>query len=302
MISLVAAPRAGSAGVRPVPARPTVWVGDRPSPNQGPKVEQVDPFYPAQAQRYSYSVRPSPVFLVVVAATAVGGWLCASRAVDDGVAVFVFVLSGWVLSLILHEFAHAFTAWRGGDYSIPSKGYLTLDPRRYTDPVTSIALPLLFVIIGGIGLPGGAVWINRGALRSRFTATTVSLAGPAVNLAIGALCLLPVSTGLIGSNRPVLEVGLTFLGFLQIVAFVLNMLPVPGLDGFGAIEPYLPSAVMTALAPVRRWSMLLLIALLFYVDPVRDLFWNTILSIMDVFAIDSSLVRSGWHLFQFWQA
>jgi Zn-dependent protease len=217
------------------------------------------------------------------------------------VAVFVFVVSGWVLSLILHEFAHAFTAWRGGDFSIPSKGYLTLDPRRYTDPVTSIALPLLFILMGGIGLPGGAVWINQRALRTRATASLVSLAGPAVNLVLGVVCLMLISSGAVGSDRPVLAAGLAFLGFLQIVAFVLNMIPFPGLDGFGAVEPYLPAPVLTALAPVRRWGILILIGVLFYVRPVRDLFWSTILRIIDGFSVDSTLVNLGWHLFRFWE-
>ena len=83
-------------------------------------------------------VKPSPAFGLVVGATALGAWLCVSNRIDGEIAVFIFVLSGWILSLIFHEFAHAFVAWKGGDSSIPVKGYLTLDPRRYTDPVTSM--------------------------------------------------------------------------------------------------------------------------------------------------------------------
>lgn len=248
------------------------------------------------------TIRPSPVFFAVVAAVVVGAWLCVTgRFVDEGVAVFIFVLAGWILSLIFHEFAHAFVAWRGGDGSIPSKGYLTLDPRRYTDPVTSIALPLLFLIVGGIGLPGGAVWINRSALRSPATATLVSLAGPATNLVFAAVCLIPLSQGIVSSeSQPVFAAGLAFLGFLQIIAFVLNMLPVPGLDGFGALEPHLPRSLLIAVAPVRRWGMLILIAVLFYVQPVRDGFWDAIEALMNSFGVDRSLATLGWRLFRFW--
>lgn len=238
---------------------------------------------------------------MVVAATALGAWLCVSGAIDSGQAVFVFVISGWILSLIFHEFAHAVVAWKGGDYSIPSKGYLTLDPRRYTDPLTSIALPLLFLVIGGIGLPGGAVWINRAALRSRAIETAVSLAGPATNLAFAAACLVPLSQGLIdAAAQPVLARAVAFLGFLQIVAFVLNMLPVPGLDGYGALEPHLPAAFKAAVAPLRRWGMLILIGVLFYVDPVRDAFWDAIEALLTVFGVDRSLWSEGWQLFRFW--
>jgi Zn-dependent protease len=265
-------------------------------------VDRVDPFSQAPPRRTIYATTPSPIFLVVVAATVIGAWLCAARVVSDRLAVFVFVLSGWVMSLILHEFAHAFTAWRGGDYTIPSKGYLTLDPRLYTDWVTSIVLPLVFVILGGIGLPGGAVWINRGFLRSRAIASGVSLAGPLVNLAIGAVCLLPMSAGLIEPrSQPVLAGALAFLGFLQIAAFVLNLLPVPGLDGFGALEPYLPRRLLVALAPVRRYSLLVLVLLLFWFPPAHDLFWHTILHLFDRFGVPEYLVGYGYQLFQFWQ-
>ena len=216
------------------------------------------------------------------------------------VASFVMVLVGWIVSLCLHEWAHAFVAFKSGDHSVLGRGYLTLDPRKYTDPITSIALPLLFVLMGGFGLPGGAVWINRGALRSRGRASMVSLAGPAVNLAVAAACMIPLSAGLVGPDRPVLEVGLAFLGFLQVAAFVLNILPFPGLDGFGALEPYLPAPLLKALAPIRRWGLLILIGVLFYFQPANDLFWSTILSVIDAFDVNQDLVRQGFRLFRFW--
>jgi len=248
------------------------------------------------------SVRPGPAFVVVLASVALGAWLTVARPIDDGIAVFVFVTSGWILSLIFHEFAHAFVAWRGGDHSIPAKGYLTLDPRRYTDPVTSIVLPLVFVLMGGIGLPGGAVWIDRSLLNSTARASAVSLAGPFTNLALGAVVLLPLSTGLVEpTTYPVLAVAMAFLGFLQLTAFVLNMLPVPGLDGFGALEPHLSPSVRLALAPVRRWGMLVLIGALFFVDPVRDVFWSTVGALMGLFGVDDSLFRVGWQLYRFWE-
>jgi Zn-dependent protease len=246
-------------------------------------------------------VRPSPAFVVVLAATGLGAWLCVSDLIDGGIAVFVFVFSGWILSLIFHEFAHAYIAWKGGDRSIPAKGYLTLDPRRYADPVTSIVLPLAFLLIGGIGLPGGAVWINRAALRSRATATAVSLAGPFTNLVFAAVCLLPLSMGMVDeSDQPVLVPALAFLGFLQVVAFVLNMLPVPGLDGFGALEPHLPRSILTTIAPFRQWGMLVLFLAIFYVPAVRDAFWDTTGILLDSLGVKWELVSRGWGLFRFW--
>ena len=74
--------------------------------------------------------------------------------------MFIFVIAGWMVSLCLHEFGHAFTAWRFGDHDVAVRGYLTLNPLKYSNPMLSIVLPLLFIALGGIGLPGGAVWVR----------------------------------------------------------------------------------------------------------------------------------------------
>src|SRR4029077_11982516 len=94
-------------------------------------------------------------------------------------AVVAIVVILWIFSVCLHEFAHAWVAYRGGDYTVRDKGYLDFNPLRYVHPVTSILLPVLFLVIGGIGLPGGAVYINTSLLRSAKWETAVSLAGPA---------------------------------------------------------------------------------------------------------------------------
>ena len=91
---------------------------------------------------------------------------------------FLIVLVGWIFSLCLHEFSHALIAYFGGDTSVREKGYLTFNPLKYTHPVYSIVLPLLFLVLGGIGLPGGAVYIETWRLRSRrwISATTSIIA------------------------------------------------------------------------------------------------------------------------------
>ena len=118
-----------------------------------------------------------------------------------------------------------------------AKGYLTLDIRRYADLGLSLVLPVFFLLLGGIPLPGGAVWIDHGAIRSRAVRSLVSLAGPAANLVIGALLTMAVAFVPMPDG---LAFGLSALALIQVLAFVLNILPVPGLDGFGVLEPFLP--------------------------------------------------------------
>jgi Zn-dependent protease len=244
-------------------------------------------------------IRPSPLFLAFVAAFVVSGWLLWTTGGDW--AVFVFVLAGWIVSLCLHEFAHAVTAYVGGDRSVLAKGYLTLDPRHYAEPGLSLVLPVLFVLLGGIGLPGGAVWINRSALRGPGTQSLVSLAGPATNVVFAFACLAPVGLGWFdGTGRVEFAAGLSFLGFLQVTAAVLNLLPVPGLDGFGVLEPHLSREVKAKIAPVRQWGIFAVIGLLLLPGPNRA-FFDLIFGIIDTLGVDRAFVQLGDILFRFWE-
>ena len=139
------------------------------------------------------SVRPSPGFLAVVVITAAGGviaWLAGGEiAWVSYVGVFILVIAGWLVSLCLHEFGHAYTAWRFGDPAskndVEVRGYLTLNPLKYSHPMLSLGLPLLFIALGGIGFPGGAVYVRTSWMTAR-QKTLVRLAGPAANLALAA--------------------------------------------------------------------------------------------------------------------
>jgi len=247
------------------------------------------------------AVRPSPIFLAIVAVTIGAGFL-VGLLYDNEVALkggmFLLVLGGWGISLCLHEFGHAFVAYKGGDREVYFKGYLTLDPRRYTDPVFSLVLPLLILAIGGIPLPGGAVWINHYSLRSKRIESLVSLAGPLSNLVLGGLLIASVN---LFQPTAALAAGLTYLGFLQVIAFVLNILPIPGLDGWGAIEPYLSREAQRFGAKARPWAPLILFACLIGIPGVSAAFFDVASSAFDLVGGNALLADVGQSLFMFWR-
>ncbi|MGH3468991.1 MAG: site-2 protease family protein [Thermocrispum sp.] len=265
------------------------------------------------------AVRPSPIFLGLLAVTIAGGVLAALfppldivRLAEDAVIVnsdernyvgvagiVLLVLGGWAVSLTLHEFGHAIVAYRGGDREVAHKGYLTMDIRHYTDPVLSLVLPLLILAIGGIPLPGGAVWINQWALRSRGVSSAVSLAGPLSNLILGVL--LTTAVALFPGMPTGLLFGLSALALFQILAFVLNILPVPGLDGYGAIEPYLSSQAREFGAKARPWAPLVLFALLIAFAPLAQVFFDASYFVFEVVGGDQVAAGAGLGLFQFWR-
>ncbi|AIY44837.1 site-2 protease family protein [Mycolicibacterium fortuitum] len=249
------------------------------------------------------SVRPSPVFLVVVALTVGGGvlaWLAADAVKPlSYVGVFILVIAGWLVSLCLHEFGHAFTAWRFGDHDVAVRGYLTLNPLKYSHPLLSLGFPVLVIALGGIGLPGGAVYVRTSWMTAR-QKTLVSLAGPAANLVLAVL-LLAITWAFFDPAHLVFWSGLAFLGFLQVTAVVLNLLPVPGLDGYGALEPHLSPETQRALEPAKQWGLFILLILLF--TPVLNRwFFSVVFWFVDLSGVPSQLVSIGSQLTRFWSA
>ncbi len=245
--------------------------------------------------------RPSPVFLGIVAVAALSGWVLwsgnLSWGIGLGIAAFFFVTACWVITLCLHEFGHAIVAYRNGDLSVAHRGYLTLDPLRYTHVLFSIVLPLLFLVLGGIGLPGGAVFIDRRALRSRFAQSAVSAAGPLINLAIAIV--LAVALALREANTP-FWAAVAFLVFLQVTSAILNLLPVPGLDGYGIIEPYLPRAFAAQAARIAPFAVLGLFALL-WIPAFNAAFFTGINGLVSLLGVPDGAVGAGYGLYQFWR-
>ena len=249
------------------------------------------------------SVRPSPVFLALLGLTAVGGGMAWSAANTSRpmayVGVFVFVIAGWLVSLCLHEFGHAYSAWRFGDHGVQARGYLTLNPLKYSHPLLSLGLPLLFIALGGIGLPGGAVYLRTGFMTPR-QRTIVNLAGPTANLVLAVL-LLGATRLFFDPDHAVFWAGVAFLGFLQITALALNLLPIPGLDGFAALEPHLSPATQRALEPAKQFGFLILVVLLLAPGPNRW-FFAGVFGLFDLFGVPRGLVGLGMELTRFWSA
>jgi Zn-dependent protease len=215
-------------------------------------------------------------------------------------AVFPFIVGGWLISLCLHEFGHAWAAYRFGDWTVRDKGYLTLDPLKYADPFNSLLFPLLVLALGGIGLPGGAVFIQPQLLREKWHSAAVSAAGPFANLIV-LLALVTVMALFRGLLPPILFVSLAFLALLQLTAIAFNLLPVPGFDGWGIIEPWVPDAIrekVYTLGPIIPFTVL---ALFLFVPGVSSTFFSVVQMFMGPLGIPLGAAGQGFRLFQFWR-
>ncbi|HSA99254.1 MAG TPA: site-2 protease family protein [Anaerolineales bacterium] len=212
---------------------------------------------------------------------------------------FGIVLFGWIFSLCLHEFSHALVAYFAGDYTVREKGYLTFNPIKYTDPVFSILMPLLFLVLGGIGLPGGAVYIERWRIRNRYLLSAMSLAGPMANL------LVAIILGIILRFAPTTNSGvwpgLSFLLVLQISAVLFNLIPLPPFDGYGILEPFLHPAIRAQVDQFRGITIWIILFMFWFVPAVATAFWRGVFFVSIVLGVDPSLVVSGLERFRFWE-
>ena len=179
------------------------------------------------------------------------------------------------------------------------KGYLTFNPLKYTHPIYSIVLPMVFLLLGGIGLPGGAVYIETWRLRSRRWEAAVSLAGPASNL------LLAILLGIILTFLPVNSTGIwpgvAFLALMQVSALILNLIPVPPFDGYRALAPYLNQQLQFNVNQYSNIIMMVVFVALWYVPFVNGIFWSIVFQISVWLHIPVLLAIQGLDLFQFWR-
>src|SRR6202171_1736748 len=249
-------------------------------------------------------IHVSPVFSLLIAITGLSGVVLWTGLLPQlvGPLPILFVTAGWITSVCVHEFGHAVVAYLGGDSSVHSSGYLDLNPLRYTNVLLSLVMPVLFLLLGGIGLPGGAVYINRAMLRSRAWDSAVSIAGPAGTLlcalVIAIPFLVPGQPALTGPNSGFFH-ALGFLGFIEVIALVLNLLPVPGLDGFGVIRPWLPYSLQGLANQYGQLGILAVFAALWFVPPVRDTFFPFVLQLIAPLGIDPATVILGQMAMQF---
>ncbi|MUL39812.1 site-2 protease family protein [Streptomonospora sp. PA3] len=235
--------------------------GTRPDEAAGP-----DGAAPQARAASAADLLPSPVFVLLLGLGGLAGWFSWTRAEvqwtgDDATAYvpFVFILAGWIVSLALHEFGHAAVAYRFGDRSLRGSGYLRLNPFRFGELFANLLMPVAFLLLGGIGLPGPASYLDPAAVPSRARRSLIAAAGIAVNLVLAAAAaaavVILVPAGMFTDNW--MLGGLMYLCYLNLTAALVNVLPIPGLDGFGVLAPYLPGTVAER---VRPWALFGVIA------------------------------------------
>jgi Zn-dependent protease len=197
------------------------------------------------------------------------------------VLMALFVL---VISVALHEFGHAFMAYKLGDDTPKRQGRVTLNPLAHADPIGTLLLPVLgnlHAAAGGAG--GGFGWgkpvqwqphrIKRGIKMSTAN-ILVSFAGPFMNLILATLTAL-VHAILLGQG--VLTIGsqvntvLVFIVGTNFILFFFNLLPIPPLDGGHIAEAFMPYRHRAKFESYAKYGPFVLLAVML-IPQVRQVF------------------------------
>jgi len=176
-----------------------------------------------------------------------------------------------MFSVIVHEVAHGWVASLNGDNTAKAYGRVTLNPIPHIDLFGTIILPLVFLLSGSSMFIGWAkpVPINPAMFRNyKLGLITVSLAGPFSNIflaLIGSLSLYVLnSTGFVHTAFGASAYQLAFvLIFINIFLFVLNLIPIPPLDGSKVLENFLPPSARMFFRRFEMYGMFLVIILFF---------------------------------------
>ena len=181
---------------------------------------------------------------------------------------FVFVAAALVLSLTVHEFAHAYTADRLGDSTPRRYGRVTLNPLAHLDPFGTFLM-----LVAGFGF-AKPVPVNGNTV-GRWGMFWVAAAGPISNI------LIAVLTGLLLKFLPPTQFGVTVLLTIlsiNIVLAVFNLIPLPMLDGSRMLSALFPNTVGRALQRFEMlpYAFLILLGLIYLGRPVINLVLGTV--------------------------
>ena len=192
--------------------------------------------------------------------------------------ILYYILIGVVpvlLAITLHEAAHGWVADKLGDPTARKLGRITLNPIKHIDPQGTIFIPLMMIVLSKMLLGTLLVfgWAKPVPVDPRhfkqplLDMALVALAGPGSNFVMASLWALfiSLSTSLV-SDRSLVE-HLIFMGeigiFFNVLLMVLNLLPLPPLDGGRIVAGVLPKQMALAYLRIEPYGFFILMALLF---------------------------------------
>ena len=206
----------------------------------------------------------------------------------------ILMLPAILIGFTFHEYAHAKMADRLGDKTPRFQGRLTLNPIAHLDPIGTLC-----ILFFGIGW-AKPVQVNPSAFKNYYKDDLkVSLAGPIANLIVAFFGMILYTLIFILGTTGVLEGTLFSVLFsmasqivgINVILFVFNLLPLPGLDGFSILRDISPKHFYKISDSIYRYQFVIFLAVIFLAGPIIKIPANFIMNLL------TSIVGSIFGLF-----
>jgi Zn-dependent protease len=197
-------------------------------------------------------------------------------------------ISVWALPILfaitVHEVAHGWMALRLGDHTAQMMGRLTLNPINHIDPIGTLVVPGILLLLGGV-IFGWAkpVPVSWDKLRNpRRDMAIVALAGPMANLIMAICWAFIARLGIaLAPGIPIIGVPLAYMGiagmFINAILMMLNLIPLPPLDGGRVLVGLLPGPFAYKVSRIEPYGFFILLGLLF-----TGILWNILWPLVDI--------------------
>ncbi len=208
-------------------------------------------------------------------------------------------LSGLLISISIHESAHAWMANRLGDPTARLLGRISFNPADHIDPIGTVILPLTMLLLGGpmIGWAKPTPFNPWNLQNPKRDSALISLAGPASNFILATVFALPIRLGLvpflnpfgIGNAsgvftllQPVEKLGFLLSGMimLNIILGLFNLIPIHPLDGFKVVGGLLSKSLYYRWLELEKLGPILLLTLLFFGSGLISLILSPLMALI----------------------
>ncbi len=215
---------------------------------------------------------------------------------DFDIEKIIYTAAVWALPVLfaitLHEVAHGWVASKLGDSTAKMLGRLSLNPIKHIDPIGTIVVPLVMVLVSGFAFGWAKpVPVNMNNLNNpRKDMAIVAIAGPLANVAMAIMWIIFLKLVTLLVTDANIAKGLMAMGqagiIINLVLFVFNLFPIPPLDGSKVLSGFLPRSAALLMDKIEPYGFFIVIGLLYFgilgavMNPIISYFMSTINTVL----------------------